>query len=126
MDKITTKSVDIKDEVLSDGYELAEHSSYNQQFTVKRKDLKEIHISLENFFENVGTFVISIQKGRDEIVQSVQSIELDKIDGSYYIWDVSELGLEKGETYDLFIYTGFIGEDEENPIIKRIEYIYSK
>lgn len=126
LDKITIKSVDIKDEALAEGYELAEHSSYNQQFTIDRNDLKEIHISLEHFFENVGTFVISIQKGQDEIVKSVQNIELDKIDGSYYIWDVSELGLEKGETYDLYIYTGFIGEDEENPVIKRIEYIYSK
>lgn len=126
LNKITTKSVDIKDEVLADGYELEEHSSYNQQFIVKRNDLKEIHISLERFFENVGTFVISIQKGQDEIVQSVQSKELDKIDGSYYIWDVSELGLKKGEIYDLYIYTGFIGEDEENPVIKRIEYFYSK
>lgn len=125
-DKFTTKTVNIEDEALEGGYELAEHSSYSQQFTVKRKDLKEIHVSLENFFENVGTFVISIQKGQDEIIQSVQSIDLDKIDGSYYIWDVSGLGLEKGDTYDLYIYTGFIGEDEENPVIKRIEYIYTK
>ena len=125
-DKFTTKTVNIEDEALEGGYELAEHSSYSQQFTVKRKDLKEIHVSLENFFENVGTFVISIQKGQDEIIQSVQSIDLDKIDVSYYIWDVSGLGLEKGDTYDLYIYTGFIGEDEENPVIKRIEYIYTK
>ena len=125
-DRFTTKTVNIEDEALEGGYELEEHSSYSQQFTVKRKDLKEIHVSLENFFENVGTFVISIQKGQDEIVQSVQSIDLDKIDGSYYIWDVSGLGLEKGDTYDLYIYTGFIGEDEENPVIKRIEYIYTK
>lgn len=125
-DKFTTKTVNIEDEALEGGYELEEHSSYSQQFTVKRNDLKEIHVSLENFFENVGTFVISIQKGQDEIVQSVQNIELDKIDGSCYIWDVSGLGLEKGDTYDLYIYTGFIGEDEENPVIKRIEYIYTK
>ena len=70
--------------------------------------------------------MISIQKGQNEVIQSVQSIELDKVDGAYYIWEVSELGLKKGETYDLYIYTGFIGEDEENPVIKRIEFIYSK
>lgn len=126
IDMFTTKAVDSNDEALMNGYELAEHSSYSQEFTVRRPDLKEIHVSLDKYFENVGTFVISIQKGQDEIVKSVQNIELDKIDGSYYIWDVSELGLEKGETYDLYIYTGFIGEDEENPVIKRIEYIYSK
>ncbi|MBE5837179.1 hypothetical protein [Butyrivibrio sp.] len=126
VDKFTTKTENLHDESLASGYELAEHSGYSQQFTVKRKDLKEIHVSLENFFENVGTFVLSIQKGQDEIVQSVQSVEFDKIDGLYYIWDVSGLGLEKGDTYDLYIYTGFIGEDEENPVIKRIEYIYTK
>ena len=126
VDKLITKTVDSNDEALIGGYELEEHSSYNQEFTVKRNDLKEIHISLENFFENVGTFVISIQKGQDEIIKSVQNIEIDKVDGSYYSWDVSSLGLNKGETYDLYIYTGFIGEDEENPVLERIEYIYSK
>ncbi len=125
-DKIVSKTIDLRDAVLADGYELEEHSSYSQEFTVKKNNLNEIHVSLENFFENVGTFVISIQKGQNEVIQSVQSIELDKIDGAYYIWEVSELGLKKGETYDLYIYTGFIGEDEENPVIKRIEYIYSK
>lgn len=125
-DKIVSKTIDLKDEVLADGYELEEHSSYSQEFTVKKNNLNEIHVSLENFFENVGTFVISIQKGQNEVIQSVQSIELDKVDGAYYIWEVSELGLKKGETYDLYIYTGFIGEDEENPVIKRIEFIYSK
>lgn len=126
VDKLITKTVDSNDEALIGGYELEEHSSYNQEFTVKRNDLKEIHISLENYFENVGIFVISIQKGQDEIIKSVQNIEIDKVDGSYYSWDVSSLGLNKGETYDLYIYTGFIGEDEENPVLERIEYIYSK
>lgn len=126
VDEFIIKTVDSKDEALIGGYELGEHSSYNQEFTVKRNDLKEIHVSLERFFENVGTFVISIQKGQDEIVKSVQNIELDKIDGYYYILDVSELELKKGETYDFYIYTGYIGEDEEKPVIKSVEYIYSK
>ena len=126
VDYFTTKTINGSDEALVGGYELAEHSSYNQTFTVKRSDLKEIHVSLDKYFENVGTFVISIQKGQDEIVKSVQNIEIDKVDGSYYSWDVSSLGLNKGETYDLYIYTGFIGEDEENPVLERIEYIYSK
>ena len=123
-DDIGTKSILLGKEELSEGYVLHEHSSFTQQFKVKGNNLKKIHIFLDNNFENNGTFVVSIQKGQDEIIQSVQSVELD-IDESYsYVWDVSNLGLEKGETYDLFIYTGFIEDDEEEPVIKRIECVY--
>ena len=81
---------------------------------------------MSHFFDNTATFVLSVQKGQDEVVGTIQSNEMDYVDGSFYSWDISDLDFEIGEEYDLYIFTGFIGEDEEKPVIKRIEYLYSK
>ncbi len=114
--------IDLEDKELENGYTLEEHSSYEQEFTVEREDLKEIYVRLYNYFENTATFVVSIQKGTD-VVGTIQDNELE-YDGAYLIWDVSELNLPKGETYNLFVYTGFIEEDQEKPVIKKIVYVY--
>ena len=122
-DKLTTHIVDYKDEALQSGYVLLEHSNYEQDFKVTRNNLREIHVGLDCFFENVGTFVVSIQKDDEEVVASVQNDELE-FDGAYLIWDVGDIGLKKGEEYSLFVYTGFIEDDQECPIIKKIKYVY--
>jgi hypothetical protein len=125
-DKMSSNAVDYKDEALIDGYVLEEHSSYSQKFTVEKGGLSEIQVSLSAFFDNTATFVMSVQKGQDEVIATVQSNEVDYIDGAYYSWDVSDIELEEGEEYDFYIFTGFIDIDEEKPVIKRIEYIYGK
>ena len=125
-DKISTKTYNYEDEDLEEGYVLQEHSSYSQKFTVEKDNFKEIHIAMSHFFDNTATFVVSVQKGQDEVIGTIQSNEMDYVDGSFYSWDISDLDFEIGEEYDLYIFTGFIGEDEEKPVIKRIEYLYSK
>ncbi len=125
-DSASYNTVDYKDEALSEGYTMDEHAAYSQSFTVEKGGLSEIHVSLSAFFDNTPIFVLSIQKGQDEVIANVQSNEIDYIDGAYYSWDVSDIELEEGEEYDFYIFTGFIDIDEEKPVIKRIEYIYGK
>ena len=119
--------VNLQADDLEGGYTLNEHSSYHQVFSVDEDGLDKINIHLRSYLTNNALFVVSIQKGTDEVLATVQSDELsvsDKTVSAYYIWDISDVELEVGREYDLYIYTGFIEEDEQNPTITGIEYVY--
>ncbi len=119
--------VDLQADDLEGGYTLNENSSYHQTFSVDKEGLDKINIHLRSYLTNNALFVVSIQKGTEEVLATVESNELntsDKSVSAFYIWDISDVGLEVGREYDLYIYTGSIGEDEQNPTITGIEYVY--
>ncbi len=121
------KKVDLKDSALTEGYTLKEHSSYHQTFKVESDGLKEIDIHFSGYFINNALFVVSIQRGTEDVFFTTQSNDLT-VSGetakSYYILDLTDASLNVGEEYDLYIYTGFIEENEQEPTITQIEYVY--
>ncbi len=119
--------VDIQADDLEGGYTLQEHSSYHQIFSVEMEGLSKINIYLRSYLKNNALFVVSIQNGTEAVIETAQSDELDVSDSSvtaHYIWDISDVSLDVGQEYDLYIYTGFIEEDEQKPTITGIEYVY--
>ena len=120
--------VESSSDELEGGYDLPRHSSYVESFTVKYDNLKSINIKLQAKMDNTALFVMAIQKGQEEVIATVQSDEIDDFADyrTEYIWDVSELSLNKGEEFDLFIYTGYINDNEEMPVLKNISYTYGK
>ncbi len=122
-----TKSVDIEDSELENGYMLMEHSSYHQTFTAEDSDIKQINVYLSGYLINNALFVVSLQQGQENVIATVQSDSMTVSDydyTSYYIMDLSDVELNPGEEYDLFIYTGFMDENQQEPVITKIEYIY--
>lgn len=113
---------------LKGGYDLPRHTSYVEKFTVKYDNLKSINVKLQAKMDNTALFVMAIQKGKEEVIATVQSDEIDDFADyrTEYIWDVSELSLNKGEEFDLFIYTGYINDNEEMPVLENISYTYGK
>ena len=71
--------------------------------------------------------MVSLQQGTDNVFATAQSDTMTVTDTdpfAYYVMDLSDVELSAGEEYDLFIYTGFIEENQQEPVITRIEYIY--
>lgn len=113
------KIIDIDDESNKDIITLGEHSDYSYKFTVKENNLTEIALDLYQDVENTANFTVSIKKGEEDVIASIQSNELEN-----YVWNIKDLELQKGEEYDLCIYTGFINYDEESPSFIGAQCVY--
>lgn len=119
--------VDNKSEDLAEGgYTLSEHSFYVEDFVLENKNLRAVRVYLPYYLDNTPLFVVSLQDEEGNVLATAQSNEMELIGKGGYRLDVSGVELEKGKVYDLFIFTGFIEENEEKPVIARIEYEYSK
>ena len=121
------RTINLEDEELGSGVTLKEHSSYHQTFTAESADISHINIHLRSYLINDALFVASIQKGTEEVIATMQSNEM-RISGadasSYYIMDIDDVELSKGEEYDLYIYTGYIEDEQQRPTVTGIEYVY--
>ncbi len=120
-------SVVLDDPQLEGGYVMHEHSTFHQSFMMKYSQLDHINIYLKANFNNNAMFVASLQRGTDEVFSSVQSNELEKTSNgvtAYYVWDVSDTQLKQVGEYDVYIFTGFIEEGQQGPVISKIEYVY--
>lgn len=118
--------VDSKSEDIAEGYTLHEHSSYVEEFTLGKKKLRAIRVYLPDYLENSPLFVVSLQNGQGDVLATKQSNEMELTGQGGYRLDVSDLELEAGQDYYTYVFTGFIEEGEEEPVLKRIEYEYAK
>jgi hypothetical protein len=121
------KGIDSGDPALEEGYLLKEHSSYHQSFTAEKSKLKQINVHLQNYLVNNALFVVSVQQGTENVISTIQSDDMlvtGQYISAYYIMDLSDVELNAGDSYDLYIYTGFIEENQQEPTITKVEYVY--
>ncbi|MCR5404306.1 MAG: hypothetical protein K6E91_10895 [Butyrivibrio sp.] len=118
--------IDNKSEELAEGFKLYQHSSYVEEFVMPRDKLKGIRVYLPDYYDNTALFVVSFQDEQGVELATKQSNEMELVGKGGYRLDVSDVKVEKGKVYDLFVFTGFIEDGEEVPVITRVEYEYAK
>jgi surface polysaccharide O-acyltransferase-like enzyme len=119
------ETVNIQDEVLSDGLFIFDNTSYSQSFTVPSGELNSICLELTSAADSIANFSISIYGEESEYASTTEFDELEAEDNSRFYWNLEDTGLIEGETATLSIFMGG-SEGGNNPIIHSIEYNFGK